>query len=339
MPISVPRVLQAGKFGGCARRKAEHDAGERLEDQILRAIGQHRDEDENRKSPRLRLGPDFHERRRKRRCGAAGAVRDGCRSVASLDAPHTAMAQDNGRDSDTAGDRDQPQRRERIEHMAGDGRGHDEARDHHHPDEGRRRGAAPSARCAWPAAPTATCRRRRRRAPIRQKRDDGERNAEQRMRRHPRRRRRRRAGRRSRAPPCRRRSRAFAGLPDPSHGPRPAGKPAAHSESQPARPAAIAGIASSTTITRLSVEVVEHHDRAERRSAPGRAGRCRTSRDRTAVIVAPPDRRQRERADQHADHVAARSRCRCTRVRVRAGSSGNAPSDELRDQQRRRPPA
>jgi hypothetical protein len=48
---------------GLARREAEHGSRERLEDQILRAEGEHRDEDEDRELPRLRIVPDLRQRR------------------------------------------------------------------------------------------------------------------------------------------------------------------------------------------------------------------------------------------------------------------------------------
>ena len=68
-------MLQPGQPGDCARREAEHGAGERLEDQFLRAVGQHRDEHEDREAARLRLRPDLAQRRQERLPGGAGCAR------------------------------------------------------------------------------------------------------------------------------------------------------------------------------------------------------------------------------------------------------------------------
>ena len=60
-------MLQAGERGGRARRHAEHQAGVGLDEKLLRAIGEHRDEDENRELARCRLGPNLREGNGERR--------------------------------------------------------------------------------------------------------------------------------------------------------------------------------------------------------------------------------------------------------------------------------
>ena len=50
-------VLKAGQLRRLAGRHAEHQPRERLEDQLLRAVGQHGDEDEDREPPRQPVGP------------------------------------------------------------------------------------------------------------------------------------------------------------------------------------------------------------------------------------------------------------------------------------------
>ena len=69
-------VLHAGELRRrLAGRDAEDDAGEGLEDQVLRAVGEHRDEDEDREAARLRLAPDLRASAVAERAGlcAAGA--------------------------------------------------------------------------------------------------------------------------------------------------------------------------------------------------------------------------------------------------------------------------
>jgi hypothetical protein len=53
MPGQHAAVLQARQLVDSARRVAEHRAGEGLEDQVLRAVGQHRHEDEDREAARV----------------------------------------------------------------------------------------------------------------------------------------------------------------------------------------------------------------------------------------------------------------------------------------------
>ena len=62
MPSKHAAMLDAGELGRFAGREAEDQAGERLEDQVLGAVGQHRDEHEDGEAARLRLGPDLGER-------------------------------------------------------------------------------------------------------------------------------------------------------------------------------------------------------------------------------------------------------------------------------------
>src|SRR5450631_361034 len=64
------------KLGGLAGREAEHHAGERLKNEILRAVGQHRDKDKDREAPRFWFRPDFQECFRKVDFG--GSFRVGC---------------------------------------------------------------------------------------------------------------------------------------------------------------------------------------------------------------------------------------------------------------------
>src|SRR5678815_2545321 len=60
-------MLDARKLRRFAGREGEDRAGKRLEDQILRAIGEHRDENKDREPPRFWLVPYFHEGIAKRR--------------------------------------------------------------------------------------------------------------------------------------------------------------------------------------------------------------------------------------------------------------------------------
>jgi len=54
-----PAMLQAGELGGLTRCHFENQAGERLHDQVLHAVGEHRDKDEIGKPPGLLLLPDL----------------------------------------------------------------------------------------------------------------------------------------------------------------------------------------------------------------------------------------------------------------------------------------
>ena len=131
-------MLDAGQPGRLAGREAEHDAGERLEDQVLRAVGEHRDEDEDGEAPRLGLGPDLGSASRKPRCGPRArprlaAARPSMPQTASSEstnaAPHTTAVTATRRAGEN-GSRSRPA-------SAGGDR---EAGDHHEPDD-RRRGA------------------------------------------------------------------------------------------------------------------------------------------------------------------------------------------------------
>ena len=136
-------MLDAGQLRRLARREAEHRAGERLEDQVLRAVGQHRDEDEDRKAPRLAARSRPRQALRGMTTGAAApSIADdrGCRIA--FDAPDANQREHHRRDRYRPETTIEPARRERIEQMAGDAGGDDEAGDHHDPDDGRRRRAA-----------------------------------------------------------------------------------------------------------------------------------------------------------------------------------------------------
>ena len=102
MPASTPPCCKPGELGGGARRQAEHQPGERLEDQFLGAVGEHRDEHEDREPPRLRLGPDFRQALREAPSrGAATAIceRHGrCRRPSMLHTARTAISERDDRD-------------------------------------------------------------------------------------------------------------------------------------------------------------------------------------------------------------------------------------------------
>ena len=165
MPSEHAAVLHAGQLRRFSRREAEDGAGERLEDQILRAVGEHRDEDEDREAARLRLGPHLGQALRNELSRASRASRPpakalGCRpSMFQIGK----QGEQEGRCRHGGSDGNQALRRKRIEQMARRRRGDDEASDHHHPDDRGRGGAALLTRRAWPAAPAARCRTRRRR--------------------------------------------------------------------------------------------------------------------------------------------------------------------------------
>ncbi len=193
--------------------------------------------------------------------------------------------QNHRRDGDASGDHDQPQRRERIEHLTGHAGRHDKAGDHHHPDDRGRRRAALLVGPLGQQAPTATCRRRRprrRSGKTRQPRAQcrtADASPSMRSRPTP-------AARRSPEPPCRRRSTAFAAHRDRNRGPMPGGTPEAHSESRPARPAGSRASPvrppSPGSASRWSAP------RSRRgRSEPDRAGRCRTRRATGLFMITP----------------------------------------------------
>ena len=58
----TPPCCTPDELGRLARREAEDQAGEGLEDQVLGAVGEHRDEDEDGEPARLGLRPDLGER-------------------------------------------------------------------------------------------------------------------------------------------------------------------------------------------------------------------------------------------------------------------------------------
>ena len=92
-------VLHARQLRRLARREAEHHAGERLEDQVLRAVGQHRDEDEDREAARVGFGPDLGqglaEARRVHRLAVVDVAL--ARRPRALRAAHSAMQRDRER--------------------------------------------------------------------------------------------------------------------------------------------------------------------------------------------------------------------------------------------------
>ncbi len=55
-------MLDACELGRLARREPEDYAREGLKDEILRTIGDHREENEDREEARMRLGPDLRDR-------------------------------------------------------------------------------------------------------------------------------------------------------------------------------------------------------------------------------------------------------------------------------------
>ena len=133
-------VLHARERSGLAGRVAEHRARERLEDQVLRAVREHRHEDEDREAARLRVGPRLAQRNAERRaCGAFRRRR--CTRRRALDAGDGEQRDQHGGHRDTGRHPDHALERERIEQPAGDRRRRREAHDHHHPHDRRGRGA------------------------------------------------------------------------------------------------------------------------------------------------------------------------------------------------------
>ena len=91
------------------------------------------------------------------------------------------------------------------------------------------------------------------------------------------------------------------------------------------RPGSIAGSASSTTITRLSVEVVSTTI-APSAPAPGRAGRCRASRAGRPLMQHAWQAGRTAKARPACPARRGSCRWRCTRPPARAGSAGGASS-------------
>ena len=67
-------MLEASELRRRAGRHAEDDAGEGLDEQFLHAVGEHRNEDEDRELARRRLAPHLHESLTERRplCAETG---------------------------------------------------------------------------------------------------------------------------------------------------------------------------------------------------------------------------------------------------------------------------
>ncbi len=130
-------MLHARQFRRLARGEREHDPRKRLEDQVLRGIGEHRDEHEDGEAPRLRLVPHSPQRIEEGAFAALPrAVIHRAHDVGRRLDPHQGRRRDQQRDhGDGSRDDEQAGRRERIEVVARDGRRHDKPDDHHHPHE------------------------------------------------------------------------------------------------------------------------------------------------------------------------------------------------------------
>ena len=127
-------MLQPGELGGGARRHREDEAGEGFEDELLRAVGQHRHEEEHREAARGRLRPDTGQHLEE---GLAfGTLVRGGGRPGRLDATHRQHRNAEGDERDRARHGHEAQAGERIEEMTGQGRRDREACDHHDPDQG-----------------------------------------------------------------------------------------------------------------------------------------------------------------------------------------------------------
>jgi len=90
-------VLQRCEAGRLPWREAEQQPGERLDDQLLRAVGEHRDDHEDREAPRAPVGPDLAEgcleaRARCRLSGRRRRLDPGDPATASIHAATTTPA-------------------------------------------------------------------------------------------------------------------------------------------------------------------------------------------------------------------------------------------------------
>ena len=135
---------RAGSIGPASWPKTQ--SGERLEDQVLGAVGEHRDEDEDREAPRCRLRPSI-SRARRGSCLAAARRRraPGADGASPTSTPHTARrVRTKAAPATVAVDHDQPDRREWIEKAAGERRGDRRSRRSSSP----RRWSRPAARRA-----------------------------------------------------------------------------------------------------------------------------------------------------------------------------------------------
>ena len=175
---------------------------------------------------------------------------------ASVSTPMTAIvATTKASGADAGRHDDEALHRKGIKKMPGERRAHREAEDHHHP-HGRRGGGAAlrrdarrqhgEHRRAGGAGAHADQKKgeggeRQARGEVCRGKRSGERCADR---------------RRAPAPPCRRRSRACGGRRRRRHSPRRGAEPASRNARRRAAPGTKAGNASSTTITRLMVEVI-----------------------------------------------------------------------------------
>lgn len=137
-------VLHPGELRARARCHGEHDAREGVEDQFLRAVGEHGNEDEQRETAGGRFIPDLPHGCRETGL-VAGVVRlqaGGHRTDdAALQPRYRRAGEQESEHCDRGCHRDEAGRRERLEEMPGERRRHREAEDHHDPD-GRRGGGA-----------------------------------------------------------------------------------------------------------------------------------------------------------------------------------------------------
>ena len=136
-------MLGARQPGGLPWGHAEHQPGERLQNEVLRRIGEHRQEDEQGEQPGLPVLPDIGEAVTE--AGRRWALRCFRKSRPALHAPDRKAGDDEGNRPRRRRHRDQARMRVGLQQEAGDDGGHDNAGDHHHPGDGRRR--CPPLRC------------------------------------------------------------------------------------------------------------------------------------------------------------------------------------------------
>ena len=138
-------MLQAGELCRFTGSHAVHGAGERFEDQILGAIGEHRNENEQGKAPRARFAPDVAEGSEEAwscLCFRLLGLRAAATRLA-LDAPYPDKRQRHRNSGNASCDGDQPAGRIRVEKLSGDRCCYRQSGDHHQPNRGCRGGALP----------------------------------------------------------------------------------------------------------------------------------------------------------------------------------------------------
>ena len=128
-------VLHAGQLRRLPGCHSEYGACEGFQNQVLSAVGEHGDKNEEGESPGLALLPDFPERDAK--VGhRGGRLRRGRATL--FHAGNRQQGEQHGRGRDGACDGDQASRREGVEKLPGQAGGHGKPGDHHDPHQGGR---------------------------------------------------------------------------------------------------------------------------------------------------------------------------------------------------------